>query len=310
MSQNRNKSFGGVWPAMVTPLTESGDINHAAIEGLIDLFVRQRLGGVFILGSTGQWPLLTLAERRGIAERTIKAAAGRIPVMVHVGAAGTQDAVALARHAGSIGADAISCVAPIYYPSTSDVIFEHYRLVASATDRPFFVYHLSFVQQQALEPSDYAKRLLALPNIAGMKITDRDLDTFGLIQASTQGSLTLLSGADEVLCHAAVSGAAGAVGSFFNLWGAVCQSIRRAFVDGDIEIGRRFMLVFQSVLAEVGRPGRMWTFLRSAMRKKHGIDIGLPRPPLGLLAQSWSDAEVARLLARVDEFQSSENALG
>jgi N-acetylneuraminate lyase len=293
--------FGGIWPAMLTPLDEAGEPDPGQIERLVELFVRQGLGGLYILGSTGQWPLLHPDQRRAAAERVVKAAAGRIPVFVHVGAVATDDAVGLARHAARIGADAVSAVTPIYYSASADVVFEHYRRIGAATDLPLFVYHLSNVNQVALDPRDYAERVLALPHIGGMKITDRDLYQFGLIHAAAGDRLRLFSGADELLCHAALSGAIGAIGTFYNLWGPPCQAARRAFVASSFEVGRRFMLAFQGAIGQVIRSQSVWTFLRSAMRLRYGIDIGAPRAPLGLLEKPWPDAEVERLVALVEE---------
>src|SRR5205085_781458 len=145
-------------------------------------------------------------QRRSIAERVVKTAGGRIPINIHVGAVATDDAVALARHAAKIGADAVSTVAPIYFPANADITFDHYHRIGAATDLPLFLYHLSVVNQLVLEPREYAERLLGVPHIAGMKITDRDLYTFGLIHSYTGGKLPLFSGADEVMCHAALSG--------------------------------------------------------------------------------------------------------
>jgi N-acetylneuraminate lyase len=292
--------FGGIWPAMLTPLTETGQISHEQIEKLVDLFVRQRLGGLYVLGSTGQWPLLSVEQRQAAAERIVKTAGGRIPVMVHVGAVATDDAVALARHAARIGADAVSAVTPIYYPAGADIVFEHYRRIGAASDLPLFVYHLSIVNQIALDPRDYAERVLALPHIGGMKITDRDLYQFGVMHAHAGTRLQLFSGADEVMCHAALSGAIGAIGTFYNLWGATCQAARQRFVEGSFETGRRFMLAFQSAIAEVLRSQSVWGFLRAAMRHKYDVDIGPPRPPLGMLDKAWKAADVERIITLVD----------
>jgi len=293
--------FGGIWPAMLTPLTESGEIAHEQIERLVELFVKQGLGGLYVLGSTGQWPMLRLDQRMAAAERIVKTAAGRIPVMVHVGAVVTDDGVALAQHAAKIGADAVSCVTPIYYAASPDVTFEHYRRIGAASELPLFIYHLSYVNQLTIGPREYAERILALPHIGGMKITDRDLYQFGLIHVHSQDRLQLFSGADELMCHAALSGAIGAIGTFYNVWGPVCQAARQKFVAGSFETGRRFMLTFQNVIGEVLQSGASWGFLRSAMRIKYGIEIGPPRPPLGMLEKPWKDAEVERLLAAVDE---------
>src|SRR5689334_21426731 len=112
----------GLWPALLTPVAEDGKPALPVLERLADLFVRLGLDGLYVTGSTGQWPLLTPDERRSVVECVIGAVAGRIPVMVHVGAVTTADAVALARHAAAAGADAVSSVTPIYYPHSPDVI--------------------------------------------------------------------------------------------------------------------------------------------------------------------------------------------
>jgi N-acetylneuraminate lyase len=292
--------FGGLWPAMLTPLDAAGRPDAAGIERLVEWFVEQGLDGLYILGSTGQWPLLDLEGRRLAAERVVRVAAGRIKVMVHVGAVATDDAVSLARHAATIGADAVSCVAPIYYPAGPDVTFEHYRRIGAASELPLFVYHLSLVNQVALDPREYVERLLAVPRIAGMKITDRDLYQFGLIRAYGGDRLRLFSGADEVMCHAALAGAVGAIGTFYNVWGRACQLARREFVAGSFESGRRFMLVFQQAIHQALQPPGVWSFLRAAVRLKSGVDVGMPRPPLGTLDQPWPEAEVERLVGWVD----------
>jgi N-acetylneuraminate lyase len=293
--------FTGVWPAFLTPLTEAGEPNHEQIEKLVELFIKQKLGGLYVLGSTGQWPLLSMEQRRAVAERIIKTTAQRIRVIVHVGAIATDDAVALAKHAAKIGADGVSSVTPIYYPAGADAVFEHYRRIGAATDLPLFIYHLSVVNQLALDPRDYAERLLALPHIAGMKYTDRDLYQFGLIHGFTRDRLIMFSGADELMCQAAVTGAVGAIGTFYNIFGPTCQSVRDAFVAGSFDTGRRFMLAFQSVIDQVLRSGSVWSFFRTAMQLRYKIDIGPPRAPLGMLDKTWKEAEVERLSTRIEE---------
>jgi N-acetylneuraminate lyase len=291
--------LAGVWPALLTPLRD-GRLAFAALEQLVDLFARQGLGGLYVGGSTGQWPLLSFQERRELAACVVRCAAGRIPVMVHVGAASTDEAVALARHARAVGADAVSAVAPSYYPHGADAVFHHYRAIGLATDLPLYVYHLSIAQQLALAPAEYTRRLLELPGIAGMKITDGDLYQFGLLHACAGDRLRLFSGADEVMCHAVLCGAVGAIGTFYNLWGPACQRARAAFAAGAVEAGRSFMLRFQTAIAEILAEGT-WTFLRAAMRLKYGIDPGLPRAPLGTADRPWSDIDVEDLIRQVDE---------
>lgn len=291
--------FGGIWPAMLTPTTDDGKPSFAACEQLVDLFAKQKLGGIYLIGSTGGWPLFTLDERKAIAECVVKAA-GKLPVMVHVGAVATADAVTLAEHAAKIGAAAVSAVGPIYFQHAAGATFEYYRRIGAASDLPLFAYHLSTVSKMALSPREYVQRLLEIPTVAGMKITDHDLYPFGLMHAVAGDRLQLFSGADEVMCHAVLSGAVGAIGSFYNLWGPACAAAREATVNGDVSAGRDFMLRFQTAIADVLGGAGMWSFLRTAMRLKYGIEVGLPRPPLGATDSEWDDAEVEKLIARVD----------
>jgi N-acetylneuraminate lyase len=285
---------------MLTPTSPDGKPSFRACEQLVDLFASQGLGGIYLVGSTGQWPLFSIDERRQIAECVVRAARRRLPVMVHVGAVATADAVALARHAAEIGADAVSAVGPIYYQYSADAVFEYYRWIGGATDLPLFAYHLSGVSKMALGPREFAARLLEIPNITGMKITDHDLYPFGLIHALAGDRLQLFSGADEVMCHAVLSGAVGAIGSFYNLWGSACARARQATAAGDIATGRAFMLRLQTAIADVLGSGGMWSFLRTAMRLKYGIEVGMPRPPLGAADAAWTEADARRIIERVD----------
>lgn len=293
-------NYSGVWPAMLTPLSPQRKVNLQAIDRLVELFVSLQMGGLYITGSTGQWPLLGVERRRQIVERTIQASAGRIPIMVHVGANSTEESVELAKQAANAGADAVSAVAPPYYPYSADAVFEHYRRIGEASELPLFVYHLSNTNVLSLDAEDYVARLLKLPNIAGMKFTDGNLFQLGLLQAAARGRLQLFSGADEVLCQAVLCGTVGAIGTFYNVWGPLCRQQRQAMADGDVAGGTEFMLRFQVAIAKVIRSGGIFTFLRKAMQLKYEIDVGLPIPPLGATDREWSDAEVREILTLVE----------
>lgn len=291
---------GGVWPAMLTPVTDTGEPSAEMIERIVNVLIDDGVDGLYLLGSTGQGPAFSVEQRKGVAELALNATAGRVPAIVHVGCVSTLDSVELAKHAESVGADGISSVPPIYYASGPDVVFEHYRRIGSSTGLPFFPYHHTMFGEAALADPGYTDQLMAIPNIAGMKITVRDLYIFGLIQQRTGGKLQLFSGADELICHAAVSGSTGAIGSFYNLWGPACKQARQAFVAGDFERARSFMAVFQSTLDHILHSSSPFGFLRTAMRVKYDVEIGAGRAPMSLTASEWNEDEVREIIARLD----------
>lgn len=287
----------GVWPAMVTPLSEAGAISLSSLGPLVDVYARQRLGGLYILGSTGQGPLLSMAEREAVAKVAVETADGRLPVIVHVGAATTEESCELARHAEAIGADAVSCTGPMYYQLPAAAIFEHYRQVGRASGLPLYVYQIDLVSQPGLSVQEYTARLRAVPNIAGLKITSGDLYQFGLIHHYAP-ELKLFSGHDEVLCHALLSGACGAIGTFYGIWGPECKQAREAIWRGDVTTAARFMERFQAAIRDVLAGGR-YGFTRAAILQRYGIDTGAPRAPLGCGERAWDTKDVKRILESV-----------
>jgi len=99
--------FSGVWPALVTPSNPDQTINLNSLYALIDYLINKRVHGFYVGGTTGEGVFMALADRRQLVEAALRHINGRVPVIVHVGAVATADAVALGRHARDHGAVAI-----------------------------------------------------------------------------------------------------------------------------------------------------------------------------------------------------------
>ena len=289
--------FKGVWPALITPIGADENPELQQLEKLTELIISQGLDGLYILGSTGQGFLLTEEQRRQVTEVVLAVNNGRLPVMVQVGSMTTAESVRLAEHAAKQGASAISSVGPVYYGGGNQAMaLKHYRSIASASNLPFFPYQLGEVSFSD-GISAFIDELLDIPNVTGMKLTTTNLLQISAFSSNSRGALTLFSGADELMCHAAMCGTAGAIGSMYNLWGPECQRVRKAFLRGDVSLGTDFMMVFQEVILRI--LPNIWTFLRQAMQFRYGIDIGKTLPPLGNTNEPWTEQEVQVLVERV-----------
>ena len=289
---------GGVWPAMLSPLTDDLQPNLEAVDRLVELFVGQGLDGIYVLGSTGQGPALQLDSRKAIAARAVAAAADRVPVVVHVGSVATADSVELAQHAAQVGAAGVSSVAPIYYTGGVDVELEHYRQVAAATDLPFMAYiNEAMTGRGTLPIREHVKRLVDIPNAAAVKYTTFDMNTLGLAHAYAGPALRLYSGMDQLFCQAVLSGAHGAIGTFYNVFGL---AMRAACAAGQVDAARSFMLAFQRMCDEVLAKGVFW-FLRQAMQLRYGIDVGPARALMFNMGEPWDEQQVRTVCDAVDE---------
>jgi N-acetylneuraminate lyase len=296
------EKFKGLWPAMVTPVLDSGEPAYEEIEKLVEIFISQQLDGLYILGSTGQGLLFTEEQRKKATEVVSKTSAGRIPVIVHVGSLTTAESIRLAQHAEKCGVDGISSVPPIYYTGNADTALEHYSRIAESTSLPFFPYQLG----DNSIPGDvhsFIERLLEIPNITGMKLTTNQLLNISSVHNQAGDRLKLFSGSDELFCHATLCGSVGAIGTFYNIWGVACKHVMSEFVNGNYRLGKEFMLAFQEVI-ELVLPNA-WTFIRKAMLLKYNIEIGQTKGPLGNSQKGWQDDQVREILEKIESIPQS-----
>src|SRR5215204_6377094 len=124
----------GSLAAVVTPLSEGGAaLDEDAVEPYVDFLARPgRLDGILALGTTGEGILLSVDERKRVAERFIDAGRGRLQVAIHAGAQTTADTVELAAHAADRGADAVAVIGPPYFAYDEEALYRHFAAAAEA----------------------------------------------------------------------------------------------------------------------------------------------------------------------------------
>lgn len=290
--------FNGIWPAMFTPVDDQGDPAMGELEKLVDALINDGVKGLYILGSTGQGVLFTEDQRKEVATNVLKVNSGRVPVMVQVGSMTTDTSRALAVHAEKAGASAISSVGPVYYSGGANMVLTHYKDIAESTSLPFFPYQLGSTSIQG-DINDFVRALVDMPQVHGMKLTTTDLIQISTIHNLVGDRLKLFSGADELLCHSALCGTIGAIGSFYNFWYRESAYVYDAFMNGNFELGKDFMLTFQRIIFEV--LPNAWTFFESAMKIKYGVNIGPAVRPIGNTNKSWDIAEVQRIMDEMEQ---------
>lgn len=299
--KNNADIFKGVWPALFTPINSEGNLNVQELEKLLELMIAQGLDGIYLLGSTGQGFSFNESERKEIASAAIEIVNRRLPVIVQVGAVSTDEAVRLAKHAASVGADGISSVGPIYYGSNPQMAFEHYRLIAEATDLPFFPYQIGAAASMELIAS-----LQTLPQVAGMKLTTDKMLEISSIRNQVGDNWSLFSGADELICQAALSRTDGAIGTTYNMFGPTLKQVRQRFLAGETQMAVDFMLTFQKFIEKI--LPYAWSLFNRSMELRHNISLGAPRRPLMYKELPWSDEEIIAMMDEIDAFYQPVSA--
>ncbi len=273
------QQFHGVYPALVTPFDKAGGINETVVKEIVDWHLEAGVDGFYICGGTGEGLLLSAAERRQMLEATVRAAAGRGKVIAHVTTLDTSTTIDLAQHAEASGAAAVSVLPPIYYNVDSPALMEHYRLIASATQLPLFVYHIPALTGKLMSV-DEMRQLLEIPNVSGLKFSDYDHFTMHRIRL-LRDDLIVYSGNDEVFLSALNLGANGGIGLTYNFMPQVYVGIYQAFLSDDICRARE--LQWKScAMIDAGFQVYGMGVAKAALQHL-GFDVGEPRRPLRAL---------------------------
>ncbi len=230
--------FTGIWPALVTPLDDRGRVNAPVVQRLVDDLLAAGVAGFYICGSTGEGVLLSAGQRQEMAEVTVNAASGRVPVMVHVGSLSTEVAVVLTQHAALAGAEAVSAIPPFYYDYPFSAVLGHYRAIADASELPLYLYHMPASTGVSLS-AEQLLQLCSLDGVAGLKYTSRDLYTLVRILGERDPErLNVLAGSDEVFLASLALGVDGAIGTTYNFMPRLYVDILQAAVSGDYAAAR------------------------------------------------------------------------
>jgi N-acetylneuraminate lyase len=204
--------LAGILPAVVTTYSADGCFAVGPFERLVQALYQAGVHGLYVCGQTGEGLQQPVEQRKQVLEAAVRCSPRGKLVIVHVGAATTRDALALARHAEQAGAHAISSLPPADRYDFSE-IEAYYTELAGATGLPLLVYHHPEVYPHLTV--ERALVLCSIPNVAGFKFTDYNLYLLSLIRQ--QGRM-VFNGRDEVLAAGLLMGANGGVGTFYNLF--------------------------------------------------------------------------------------------
>ena len=223
--------FHGSIVALITPF-RNGSIDEAALQSLVEWHVAQGTHGLVPVGTTGESPTLSHAEHRRVVELVIEAAAGRRPVIAGAGSNSTAEAVSLARHAKTAGADGILVVTPYYNKPTQDGLYAHFKAIHDAADLPLLIYNIpgrSVVDMSV----DTMAALARLPNVVGVKDATCDLARPLLTRLACGEGFCQLSGEDITALAFLASGGDGCISVTANVAPRQCAEMQEAWGRGD-----------------------------------------------------------------------------
>ncbi|GEP96207.1 dihydrodipicolinate synthase family protein [Chitinophaga cymbidii] len=288
----------GLIAAIFTPFNEDGSLNLPMIPAIVDKMAGDGMAGVFVCGTNGEGPNMTVAERMDLSKAVVQAANKRLKVFVHVGHTSIEESRKLAAHAAHIGADAISAVAAFYFKPTSvrNLVESIGSIAAAAPELPFYYYHIPVLTGVGMDMVEFLRLSQdAIPNLAGIKYTAPTLQEYQACVNFNNGQYDILYGTDEMLLPALSVGAKGAIGSTYSFAGPLYLQIMKLFSSGKLDAAQQLQLqcveMIRRFLKYPSLPAQR------AIMQILGWNIGPCRLPLKPL----NAEEVADLKASLDD---------
>ncbi|AZY49944.1 4-hydroxy-tetrahydrodipicolinate synthase [Bordetella avium] len=226
-------TFNGSLVALVTPMQPDGSLDYPAYRALIDWHVQQGTNALVVVGTTGESPTVSMDEHAELIRVAVEHAAGRIPVIAGVGANSTQEAIHLARHAKSVGAQAGLSVAPYYNKPTQEGIYRHFLAIQDAVGLPTILYNVPgrTVADISLET---VLRLAQVPGVIGIKDATGDIARGALLLREAPASFQVFSGDDPTAAALILLGARGNISVTANVAPKLMSQLCAAAAAGDV----------------------------------------------------------------------------
>ena len=225
----------GIIPPLATPLTISGEVDGLGMARLVEHVLGAGVHGVFVLGSTGEFPFLTARQRAAVVEAAVDAVAGRVPVIAGISAVGTQEALKLGSAAAAAGADVV-IVTPPYFGRMAMPqawIERHILAVADAVDLPLMLYNVPPLINDIDPPT--IERLATHERIVGMKDSAQLVHLQDVLFRTRGSGFRVLAGLEYHVVAALLVGAHGSTPSPANLIPRLYVDLYDATMAGDVE---------------------------------------------------------------------------
>ena len=288
--------YPGVYAAMATPLDRDGEVDSSGVKQVVDYLFASGVTGLSILGSTGEGPALTIAQRQRALEATLAAANGRGAVFTGAASSVVSQVIASLKTVAGTGAKGALVPPPYYYRLDAETIASYFERVAEASPVPLILYNIPGMTKLQIPPLVVA-RLAAHPNIMGLKDSGGDFGYFATLArlVADQPGFTLYTGSDGLLAASLYAGGHGLIGGAVNIVPDVLAAIYRAYQAGDhtqaVALAARVALA--SAATQVG------TF-PAGIKGQYALK-GLCEPYTAAPIPPLTDAELARLREQLIE---------
>jgi 4-hydroxy-tetrahydrodipicolinate synthase len=287
--------FTGSCVAMVTPFTESNQVNFDALDKAIDFQIDQGTDALLACGTTGEPSTMTSQEKRDVIRFTVEKAKDRLPVIAGVGGNNTAEVVRASIEAEKLGANGLLAVNPYYNKTNARGLIAHYREISDAVSIPIIVYNVPSRTNYNITPEALLE-LSKLKNIKAVKEASGNIAQVLEIYRLCGDTLDIYSGNDDMVIPLLAAGGKGVISVVANIAPADTHKMVKTFLEGNMQEGLniqiKLMPLVNALFCEVNPIP-----VKTAMNLM-GFNMG----PLRLPLAEMEDRTLALLKQRMEEY--------
>lgn len=286
--------FRGSITALMTPFHD-GAVDEKAFAEFVDWQIREGTNGLVPVGTTGESPTVNHEEHRRVIEICVEVAAKRVPVIAGAGSNSTAEAVELARHAETVGADAVLSVVPYYNKPNQEGLFQHFAAVAAATSLPVILYSVPGRTVVDIAVDTMARLRDAFSNIVGVKDATSDMGKASLTRARLGKDFVLLSGEDITALGFNAHGGMGCISVTANVAPRLCAALQNACQQGNyaaaLDVQDKLVPLHRALFLEPNPTGVKYAAARLGLCRN---ELRLPLAPVARSTEEAIDDALSR----------------
>lgn len=288
--------FGRLIPAMVTPFTESGDLDLKRARELANRLIEGGADSLLINATTGEAPTIFYPQKIELFKAVVDEVAGRVPVIAYAGDNCTADSVDFAQQVEALGVDGLMLVVPYYNKPPQEGMYQHFKAIAEAVDLPVLLYNIPGRCAINMTAETTLRLAYDVPNIVGIKEASGIMEQVKAIIDGAPEDFVVYSGDDSATLEIMKMGGVGVVSTIGNVAPARMKEIVELAAAGKMEeaeaANERLLPLMEGLFATTN------PILVKEALKLEGFPVGGVRLPL-IDATPEQSVELERIMTQV-----------
>lgn len=225
----------GAFPVLITPMDEFQEIDWKGVKQNVNYFIEQKVAGIIINGSTGEFVSLSKEERFNMVETVLKEVDGRIPVIVGTAAETTKETIEYTKHAEAHGADCALIINSYYCKPKEEEIYFHFKEISNAVNIPIMLYNNPFTSGVDMSTELMLRIGKECENVTHIKESSGDIRKARDLVRKGEGAFQVFCGSEDLVMESYLVGASGWVSVAGNIVPGLVTKMYEHFQNGELD---------------------------------------------------------------------------